>query len=70
MFPIMFGSPAWKSTLNVSHNVPHPPWGALSKAPSPWAQIGIDRISEIAHDTLGKQPKMILKKCEKHNVFF
>ena len=62
MFPIMFGSPAWKSSLNVSHNVPHPLGGPCQRPLLPWAQIGMDRISEITYDALGKQPKMILKK--------
>ena len=47
MFPIMF---------------PTPLGGPWQRPLLPWAQIGMDRISEITYDALGKQPKMILKK--------
>ena len=61
MFPIMFGSPAWQSTSKFSIMFPIPP-RAPPRMPFPtWAQTGIDRISETAHNALGKQPKISLK---------
>ena len=63
MFPIMFGSPAWKSSLIMFPIMfPTPLGGPWQRPLLPWAQIGMDRISEITYDALGKQPKMILKK--------